>query len=98
MPAFHYGYDGLLNPWLVNAPYQDVGASPCKRTRAHLFSVSEYREIGVVCCKNKLDALLKRPYQLDDILKNGLVVQIVFRLVNDDYIIVALAQDEEDQC
>ena len=98
MPAFHDGYDGLLYPWLVNAADLDVGASTGKRTCTDLFRVAQYRKIGVVSRKDELDALLERPYQLDDILKNGLVVQVVFGLVNDDYIVVALAQNEEDQC
>lgn len=97
MPAFHDGYDGLLNPRLVNATDLDVGASTGKRTRAYLFRIAQYREIGVVCRKDELDTPLKRPYQLDDIFKDGLVVQVIFRLVNDDYIVVALAQNEEDQ-
>ena len=35
---------------------------------------------------------------INDILKDGLVVQVIFRLVNDDYIVVALTKDEKDQC
>jgi hypothetical protein len=89
--AFHYGYDGLLYPWFVNASNLDVRTSTGKRTCAYLFRITQYGKVGVVCCKDELNSPLKRPYQLNDVLKDCLVVQIIFRLVNNNYIIVALA-------
>lgn len=91
MPAFHDGYDGLLYPRFINAPSMDIGASTGKRARAYLFRVAQYREVGVVCREDKLDSLLKRSHQFNNVLKDGLGVQVIFRLVDNDYIIITLA-------
>jgi len=44
-----------------------------------------------MCGKDELGLLFKEAYQLDDILKNSLVVEVVFWLVNQYNIIVMLA-------
>src|ERR1035438_2690085 len=97
MTAHHDRHDGLLNTGFVNATNLDVGTSGGKRARTHLLRIAENREIGVVGCKDELDALLKSPYQLNDVLKDRLVVQVVFRLVYDDNVVIPLAQNKENQ-
>ncbi len=38
------------------------------------------------------------PDQLDHVFVNGLIVQVVFRLVDDNDIVLPLTQDKENKC
>src|SRR6266567_8636465 len=97
LSAFHYGHNRFLNLRLVNASYPHVRVATRERTCAHLLGIAQDREVGVLRRENKLDVSFQHPDELDHVLEDGLVVQIVFRLIDEDHVIVPLTQNEQNE-
>ncbi len=67
------------------------------RAGNNLLGITEYREVGVMGSEYELRLGLNIADELDHILVNSLVIQVIFRLVDDKNIVFLLAQDEQDQ-
>ncbi|MCY1546995.1 hypothetical protein D9M68_830260 [compost metagenome] len=63
----------------------------------HLLCITQYRKIGVVRGEDELGLRFHPTKQLNHIVVDGLVVQIVFGLVDDDGVVLPLAEDIEQQ-
>ena len=48
-------------------------------------------------CKNELRFGLQPPNKLDHIFVDSLVVEVILWLVNDDHIVISLAEHEQNQ-
>ena len=51
--------------------------------------VSKYRDVGVVRCDNDLPLLTYVSEDSDDVLVDVLIVQVVFRLIDDEWLVTA---------
>ena len=59
-----------------------------------MLRIPKYWEVGVMCGEDKLRFGLEPADEFDHIFVNGLIVQVVFRLIDDDEVVFLLAQDE----
>ena len=63
-------------------------------SRQDLFGITENGDVRIMGCKEELRFRLQPPNELDDILKNGLIVEVILGLVNHDHVVIPLAQHE----
>lgn len=91
MAAFHNGHDRFLDVRIVDTARLDITMPGGKGACAHLFSITQNREVRIVRGKDELNVSLKNADKFDHILEDRLVVQIILWLINDYNVIVTLA-------
>jgi len=81
LTAFHDVYNFSLNCFGIDAPSLNLNRLILITAGMNLFSIPQHREIRVVCRKNELRCQLHFPDEFDHVVINGLVVEIILRLV-----------------